>query len=92
VGPPLFSADSVASATARPDASGGERWVVSLRPNEEGRLAVETLLRQPGAQVVVLVEGQVVAAPRLDASMLDEVVVTGVDESVARNLADRLNG
>ena len=92
VGPPLFFPGSVASATAVPILPDGDRWVVAVRPNAEGRRALETLARQPGAQVVVLVDGEVVAAPRLDASMVDEVLVTGLDESAARKLADRLNG
>lgn len=91
LGPPLFDAESVAAATARPDPASG-RWAVELTPTADGVARLAALSREStSGQVAVLVDGELVAVPDLaQGSRAGAVVVTGLDERTARRLAERL--
>lgn len=94
VGPPGIEADDVTRATARPDQNPGV-WQVELTLSAQGTARVDALARQVGAggQIAVVVDERVVSAPVLaTASLRGPIVVTGLDEQAARDLARRLGG
>lgn len=94
VGRPGLEADDVIRARARPDLNPGV-WQVELTLSAQGTARLDALARQVGAggQLAVVVDELVVSAPVLaTASLRGPVVVTGLDEQAARDLARRLGG
>jgi len=91
VGPPELDADDVATATARQNPGTGI-WDVEFTLTTEGVARFGGLYNEVGAggQIVIRVDGEVVAAPRLADVTPTRGVVAGVDEHTARRLADRL--
>lgn len=94
VGPPGLEGGDVTRATARPDQNPGA-WQVELIFSAQGMARLDALARQVGAggQLAVVVDELVVSAPVLaTASLRGPVMVTGLDEQAARDLARRLDG
>jgi hypothetical protein len=92
VGPPGLEASDVARARAGADQAGG-LWHVELTLSARGASRADALARMVGAggQLAVVVDGRVVSAPVLATSSLrGPVMVTGLDERSARDLAGRL--
>ena len=88
---PAFDATAVASAAARPDQTTGT-WTVEFTLTDAGAGRFDGLFRGVGAggQYAVVVDGRLVSAPRLDAAPAGKGLITGLDESTARGIADRL--
>ena len=91
VGPPGLDADDVATASARQDQAGGH-WEVEFTLSTEGSSRLSALRRDaaPDGHVAIIVDGQVVSAPKLADGPTTRGIVSGLDEATARRLADRL--
>ena len=88
---PFVYADDVDTAVVREDRATG-RWAVEYTLTPRGAERMEALFRAVGVggQFAVVVDGQLVSAPRFDGPPASTGVVTGLDEPTARSLADRL--
>jgi hypothetical protein len=88
---PALDAGDVAGAAVRQDRSTGT-WTVELRLTEAGTARLAGLFRDVGSggQYAVVVDLEVVAAQRFDASPSGTGVITGLDEQTARSIAERL--
>lgn len=88
---PRVTADDVESAVAREERGTG-RWAVDYTLTSAGAAHMEALFREVGAggQFAIVVDGRLVSAPRLEGLPAAKGIVTGLDESTARSLADRL--
>ena len=91
VGPPGLDVNDVATANARQEGAGG-RWEVEFTLTTEGSSRLSALRRDraPDGHVAILVDGQVVSVPKLADGPTTRGMVSGLDETTARRLAERL--
>ncbi len=88
---PRVNADDVETAVAREERGSG-RWAVEYTLTAAGVAGMEALFREVGAggQFVIVVDGRLASAPRVEGLPAAKGIVTGLDEPTARSLADRL--
>lgn len=91
VGPPGLDADDVDTASVREERVGG-RWEVEFTLTTEGSSRLSALRRDagPDGHVAIVVDGHVASVPTLTDGPTTRGIVSGLDETIARHLADRL--
>lgn len=91
-----LDANDVANATALASATSG-LWEVTANLTDDGGSRMGTLARQvgTGGQIVIVVDGAAVGAPRLESTNfvfpVRIVITVNADQAGAERLADRLN-